>query len=1159
MPGDYSRRTFDPKRDVVGVFEQQGRVRLDANINELVDALDRRLRATSLDTLGPAVVPKETPDGFLIGIAGGGLTIGPGRAYVDGIQVDNHGRARAGLVDAHFEARLEEVRGTGVIPFDDQPYVPVAPSPWAPPVPPAGQYLAYLLLRHRERTWAEDPSLLDPALYGIDTATRRQLIWQVRLHRLQGPGVDCETPDDEIPGWDDVIRPAAARLTTGAVGVPANTDPCIIPPNGGFRGVENRLYRVEVHRSGGFGQATFKWSRDNGSLASPVTSINGAELGVVRPGRDEILRFATGDWVEVTDDDRELMREPGEMARVQSVDDVRGVVVLNAPLVGAFNAADPGGANTRIRRWDQRNVGLSGVLPLTNAPVVLEDGVQVTFTLDPDIAGGQFSTLEHWVFSARVADGSVEVLADAPPAGPHDHIARLAVVDTVAGTVIDCRVPWPPPAGEGGCECDGCVTEESHNSGAFTIQDAVNDVVTAGGTVCLGPGVYRLRAPVTVQGANAVRIRGKGWTTIVLTPGNRPAFLIEESRQVTVQDLTVLGTGGRDLAEQESLPLALLGGRTAISVSNSLATTIERCVLVTRPLRRDRMPTLATLGIVAGLTVRENVIVGAVALGNPLPKSDVGVRPGRRRARQRPGSSVVFGPADDFAQLDDRQKYVAGRLLLAHWNIVDNLMVGGRAGVALLGPLVAAFDNRISRNDVLVGGDVGIALAGLSIAAAPELSDNMVGSPGFGIVAGIDGARIDDNEVMGVGGPRLAAVGAVFAGSLGDLTAAGGRAPSASTALWPSHVCGHDFSMSTVAGLKPSSEYDKPQGVLVRAGILVVDGLGLRARMGRVRVTGNEVAGIEGYGIAVTSPVRDLLVATNRVHDVAIGGIVVPAPRAGSVVVAGNLVEGIGFEGGGTVDAFLPVIGVAGIVVTGAEETDIRDNRVNGVNPFRGRATGIAVDAVRRVRVADNRVNRIGNDTNFAFGVLIDGPFHQVDVNDNELPGDGSGADSRWTAVIIRGASEVVKVGAAAAATKRAMASYAYRYVDAAGTDFLILVGKRVAALDVGPELTAVRGNTLAGEGFGPLVQLLIDGHAMFNDNRCRLVGRPRMAAVGLMARSAILNANYVEASEKGVAIEADVDRALVTTLGNITRGDIIVGGANLAGTQWEDLNVVAV
>ena len=43
MSGDYSRVRFDPKNDFSGVLMQQGRVQLDADWNELVELLDRRL------------------------------------------------------------------------------------------------------------------------------------------------------------------------------------------------------------------------------------------------------------------------------------------------------------------------------------------------------------------------------------------------------------------------------------------------------------------------------------------------------------------------------------------------------------------------------------------------------------------------------------------------------------------------------------------------------------------------------------------------------------------------------------------------------------------------------------------------------------------------------------------------------------------------------------------------------------------------------------------------------------------------------------------------------------------------------------------------------------------------------------------------------------
>src|SRR3546814_12477897 len=44
-------------------------------------------------------------------------------------------------------------------------------------------------------------------------------------------------------------------------------------------------------------------------------------LTVARIGRDRVLRFRADDWVTVTDDHRELMGEPGEMARIVDTDE----------------------------------------------------------------------------------------------------------------------------------------------------------------------------------------------------------------------------------------------------------------------------------------------------------------------------------------------------------------------------------------------------------------------------------------------------------------------------------------------------------------------------------------------------------------------------------------------------------------------------------------------------------------------------------------------------------------------------------------------------------------------------------------------------------------------------------------------------------------------
>ncbi|HEY8691124.1 MAG TPA: DUF6519 domain-containing protein, partial [Chloroflexota bacterium] len=358
MSGDYSRQRFGPFKDYSEVLMQQGRVQLDADWNELVDIVDRRMRAETVDTIGLATVPKQTPDGFRIEITGGGAAIGPGRIYVDGLLAENHGKPRNADPRLDFDSVLAELRGSDPMPYAEQPYFPnvsnVAPFPTD-----GGPHLVYLDVWRREVTYLEDPDLVEKAV-GVDSTTRSQTVWQVRVLQDVGAGATCATPDGDVKGWLDLVSSSAGRLTTAAVGVPQDDDPCLTPPSGGFRGLENRLYRVEIHDKGAQGTATFKWSRDDASVATAVTAIPDLHnLVVARVGRDAVLRFSAGDWIEITDDWRELAGEPGVMAHVQDVNDATRTLTLTDSLPAGVFAVNAQGEtdssrHTRIRRWDQK-------------------------------------------------------------------------------------------------------------------------------------------------------------------------------------------------------------------------------------------------------------------------------------------------------------------------------------------------------------------------------------------------------------------------------------------------------------------------------------------------------------------------------------------------------------------------------------------------------------------------------------------------------------------------------------------------------------------------------------------------------------------------------------------------------------------------------------
>ena len=445
MAGDYSRIGFRPKDRIAAVLMQQGRVTLDSDHNTQALMLDRRLRNLAEDAWGKSWVPgRTTPDAFrLTPVPGPDLAIGAGRLYA------------MGLVAEAFAGEAATLR--------TQPFLP---GPVADPA--AGPALAYLDVFEREVTWVEEPELLEKALLGVDTTTRRQVVWQVRL--LSAADATCSTD------LATLFPPGFGRLTTDATGTPASDDPCILPPTGGYRGLENRLYRVEVHVEGPVGTALFKWSRENASVVSPVetiaTSGTESQLRVTRIGRDQVLRFAAGDWVEVLDDRRELLGEAGEMARVSSIDEATRTVFLDRalPLGGGSGfgttPAELARAHTRLIRWDQsleRHGNAvdpaTGLMTTGALPIALEDGVQVGFGAAPGTSG-VMRVRDHWSFAARTVDGSVEKLDAAPPDGVRHHYVPLAEVTLGPGgfaVTKDCREPVPPAGGgEPGRACDCC-------------------------------------------------------------------------------------------------------------------------------------------------------------------------------------------------------------------------------------------------------------------------------------------------------------------------------------------------------------------------------------------------------------------------------------------------------------------------------------------------------------------------------------------------------------------------------------------------------------------------------------------------------------------------------------------------------------------------------
>ena len=158
MKGDFSRKTFDKKKKYSGVYLQQGRVLLDSDFNEQREITNHFLRSLIRDIIGPCGAPLKNA-GFSIIPSKGGYKIGAGHYYVNGILCSNE----------------DEVQTSS------QPNLPIKREPTSSPSPKAhGIFLVYLDVWERHITCLDDPELLDPALGGPDTTTRKKIIWQVK-------------------------------------------------------------------------------------------------------------------------------------------------------------------------------------------------------------------------------------------------------------------------------------------------------------------------------------------------------------------------------------------------------------------------------------------------------------------------------------------------------------------------------------------------------------------------------------------------------------------------------------------------------------------------------------------------------------------------------------------------------------------------------------------------------------------------------------------------------------------------------------------------------------------------------------------------------------------------------------------------------------------
>ncbi len=424
MHGDFTRWTFNRTRHYSGVLNQQGRVALDADWNEQI-AIDLDDDRTSRSDLVGLCGGPQGQAGFDIVVAAGVLSVTAGRYYVAGIRVENE-QTVAITAQPDFPVRtLAEVAGLSAL------------SP--------GSYLAYLDVWERNVTALDDPALREVALGGPDTTTRLQVMAQVKLLRLGDTAapVTCATSTDE---WNRLQTGSTGRLEARAEPDPTVSDPCVVPADAGYRGLENQLYRIEVHRIVSPTRIALKWSRDNGSVVVGWTgqdTLNPNRLTVSSTGRDDVLGLVPNQWVELTDDDRAKRGESGLLVKIVKIEG--NVVTIDPAGQTILYSAFP--RNPKMRCWDMPD---GEVIVTTNAVAwtELEQGVQIR------LKSGTFRPGDYWFIPARVVTGTIEWPLDATgqpipqlPHGIRHAYCKLALLDfdgNVWTKRSDCRRLFPP-------------------------------------------------------------------------------------------------------------------------------------------------------------------------------------------------------------------------------------------------------------------------------------------------------------------------------------------------------------------------------------------------------------------------------------------------------------------------------------------------------------------------------------------------------------------------------------------------------------------------------------------------------------------------------------------------------------------------------------------
>ncbi len=492
MKGDFSRDTFAPHNDYSRVMLQQGRVQLDADFNEQAAIIEYLMRTQLSDLLGASGTMLDE-GGFEIHAAAGTRAAGRGETTEevtpqqpaaqqpvtqqpetqqpetqDGTAAPTGAASRREMPRLVLRAGRYYVDGilcrNGFdLQLDEHPHLLSRQHPLGN----ASRVVAFLDVWERHLTACEEPSIRDVALSGADTSTRVRTEWQIGFLPLtsaqpaETPStvrgtastVAPDTPPEPVsPVSRSDARARALREVTAAWDAWPARHPERARLEATCDGLgmvyENRLYRVEVHDPQ---RPSFKWSRDNGSVAFRIAVEDGVpQIHVGQPGElhvdVEYLAQRGGelnvrDLVEISDD--ESIRTGRRRALCQI--DVIDVAANKLILLVLSSEEDPALftqqalqalQNPVLTRWDHAwppdSEHYDGAITVVDGDwLPLENGIKVRFTNTGALRAG-----DYWSIPARAERDGIEWPAGErrEPEGVHHHYSPLAILRSHDGT-----------------------------------------------------------------------------------------------------------------------------------------------------------------------------------------------------------------------------------------------------------------------------------------------------------------------------------------------------------------------------------------------------------------------------------------------------------------------------------------------------------------------------------------------------------------------------------------------------------------------------------------------------------------------------------------------------------------------------------------------------